>query len=138
MLNPTKFVERDNGYKTSCWEWSGYINKKGYGEIYLGRNKQSALAHRFFYKLDKGEIPPGLQLDHLCRVRHCCNPNHLEPVTNAVNTRRGLLPKLTIEQVVGIKNKLISGMAYIAIAHEYGISIRTVSAIKSGYRWKDI
>ena len=68
----------------TCWLWSGYIHKRtGYGR--LGQS----LAHRLVYETLVGEIPPGLELDHLCRVRHCVNPKHLEPVTSAENTRRG-------------------------------------------------
>lgn len=47
-------------------------------------------AHRISYEMLIGPIPSGLQLDHLCRVRHCVNPQHLEPVTNRVNSLRGI------------------------------------------------
>lgn len=45
--------------------------------------------HRAMWVLEKGEIPQGHVLDHLCRNRRCCNPRHLEPVTTRVNTERG-------------------------------------------------
>jgi hypothetical protein len=47
------------------------------------------MAHRWSYEYHVGPIPDGLQLDHLCRVRRCVNPWHLEPVTNRVNSQRG-------------------------------------------------
>jgi hypothetical protein len=55
-----------------------------------GRNGPNVSIHRYIYELFSGPIPVGLVLDHLCRVRHCVNPEHLEPVTIAENVRRGL------------------------------------------------
>lgn len=63
------------------------INHAGYGRIYLYR--QGLLAHRVSWTILKEAIPSGLTIDHLCRVRNCWNPDHLEPVTGAVNTARG-------------------------------------------------
>ena len=48
--------------------------------------------HRAMFEAHKGPVPDGLCLDHLCRVRNCANPEHLEPVTNKENLRRGLGP----------------------------------------------
>lgn len=70
-----------------CWCWSASQNGYGYGK--LRWNGSTCRAHRIVYQLLVGEIPPGLQLDHLCRVRHCVNPAHLEPVTQRENTLRG-------------------------------------------------
>ncbi len=73
---------------TGCWLWNGALNLQGYGNLYVrGTNRQ---AHRVAYELYVGAIPPGLELDHLCRMPCCVNPSHLEPVTHQVNMRRGL------------------------------------------------
>lgn len=70
-----------------CWLWTASINASGYGSF--GAGGKSRLAHRVAYEFVRGEIPAGLTLDHLCRVRSCVNPDHLEPVTARENTRRG-------------------------------------------------
>lgn len=69
-----------------CWLWLLATDRHGYGMMKV--EKRSRLAHRVSYEVFVGEIPPGLQLDHLCRTRHCLNPAHLEPVTPGENTRR--------------------------------------------------
>lgn len=73
-----------------CWLWKGAITVAGYGRF----NGQGGRyqAHRMAYTLTLGEIPAGKELDHLCRVRNCVNPNHLEPVTHRENIRRGIGP----------------------------------------------
>jgi hypothetical protein len=69
-----------------CWLWKGNCNPEGYGsQWWEGRNQK---AHRVIYTLLVGPIPEGAQLDHLCRVRNCVNPDHVEPVTHAVNQSR--------------------------------------------------
>lgn len=66
----------------TCWLWTGRKEKAGYGK-YCG-----TVAHRWAYRELVGPIPAGLTLDHLCYVRHCVNPAHLEPVTLLENVRR--------------------------------------------------
>lgn len=75
----------DKSGPTDCWLWTGYGDRWGYGRFGHG-----LLAHRVAFELVKGSVPPGLTLDHLCRVRRCVNPTHLEPVTQAENTRRAV------------------------------------------------
>jgi hypothetical protein len=70
-----------------CWIWTGALNGAGYGAI--GSGGKVLRTHRVAYEHLVGPIPDGLQLDHLCRVRSCCNPAHLEPVTNHENWLRG-------------------------------------------------
>lgn len=70
-----------------CWLWTAAQDTHGYGVIgILGTAVDKA--HRVAYRLLVGPIPDGLELDHLCRVRHCVRPTHLEPVTHAENMRR--------------------------------------------------
>lgn len=70
-----------------CWLWLAHTSSEHYGHFKIGG--RPTLAHRWAYKTLVGPIPEGLQIDHLCRVRHCVNPEHMEPVTPLVNTRRG-------------------------------------------------
>lgn len=81
---------------SGCWHWCGKTAKNGYGRITHDGGKRSEAVHRVTYRGFRGEIPKGLDLDHLCRNRGCCNPFHLEPITRAENNRRGLTGKTTI------------------------------------------
>jgi hypothetical protein len=71
-----------------CWIWTGRLTWGGYGQFF-DEKKKLFMAHRIAYKLFKDENIDGLQLDHLCRMRCCVNPDHLEPVTAKENNRRG-------------------------------------------------
>lgn len=76
---------------TGCWEWTGSLNiPNGYGRFYRRINGvgRLRLAHRVSYETFVGPIPAGLEMDHLCRNKPCCNPAHLEPVTRSENIRR--------------------------------------------------
>ena len=72
----------------NCWIWIGNIHTKGYGQFRSRKNR--VLAHRFSYELHNGNIDPNLNIDHLCRVRSCVRPTHLEQVSTKVNTLRGV------------------------------------------------
>lgn len=79
--------------ETPCWLWTGVTGRLGYVRIATDdrtptRRHYESL-HRVVYRELVGPIPEGLEIDHLCRARHCCNPDHLEPVTHAENVRRG-------------------------------------------------
>lgn len=74
-----------------CWLWTAAVNPNGYAQF--SPNRRRVYAHRYAYELACGPIPNDLTVDHLCRVRHCVNPAHLEVVTRGENTRRGQTPR---------------------------------------------
>ena len=65
-----------------CWIWQGPLNSHGYGK------SDGTSAHRRVYEQLVGEIPEGMELDHLCKVRACVRPAHIELVTRKENCRR--------------------------------------------------
>ena len=72
-----------------CWLWTGSLNLGGYGLFKRPSPERVGVAHRYAYEVLVGPIPEGLNLDHLCRVRNCVNPRHVEPVTQRENIMRG-------------------------------------------------
>lgn len=89
---PARFWAKIHESASGCWLWTGA--KAGPGEQYgyIRMGGRSLRSHRVAYEALVGPIPPGLQLDHLCRVRACVNPEHLEPVTHRENAHRGIGP----------------------------------------------
>jgi hypothetical protein len=73
-----------------CWRSTGGLTPKGYARFKF--DDRSGQGHRFAYLALVGPIPEGLELDHLCRVRHCINPAHLEAVTHLENVNRRVIP----------------------------------------------
>jgi hypothetical protein len=72
-----------------CWLWLGSKNEKGYGHIRADMNGPVMQVHRVAYETWVGEIPEGLEIDHLCGTRNCVNPSHLEVVDRRTNVNRG-------------------------------------------------
>jgi hypothetical protein len=73
-----------------CWEWQGSRNTLGYGRVHIKEltGRTMVFAHRLVYEILVHDIPDGLEIDHLCKNKACCNPDHLDPVTCAVNLSR--------------------------------------------------
>lgn len=86
-----RFDEKWTSDVSGCWLWTAGLDKDGYGtfSIRLENRDRSRRAHRISYELYVGPIPDGLVIDHLCCIRNCVNPKHLEPVTVQENTLRG-------------------------------------------------
>lgn len=77
--------------EAGCWEWTKGTGAGGYGRISVRMDGYSLICytHRVSWELHEGPIPEGLVIDHLCRNPLCCNPAHLEPVTQRINLLRG-------------------------------------------------
>ena len=105
-------VEKDR--KSGCWLFTGYLTPLGYGKVGGGGKHGPVLrAHRVTYEHFRGPIPDGMQLDHLCRVPRCVNPDHLEPVTfreNLDRSQKGPGPTRRIAHYRGIACDKRDGM----------------------------
>lgn len=127
-----RWLPEDRGYATPCHIWQGPIFPGGYPRTScFGRPMN---AHRVVYIKLHGPLPRGMHVDHLCRVRSCVNPEHLEAVPAAENTRRGLAAKLTAADVAAIR---ADGRPRKVIAQEYGVGIATIGHVRSGRCWRD-
>lgn len=118
----------------SCWLWTASLTF-GYGSFWDGKGQ--VRAHRFAYELLVDPIPEGLQLDHLCRIRHCVNPDHLEAVTNAENVQRGVVAKLNWTLVREIRAAHRTGETGKSLAARFGVSEMTISYVVRGVVWAE-
>jgi len=78
-------------HQGECWEWIAFRDRDGYGKFFTHKVNGCAVkeyAHRWAYSRWRGDIPEGMQIDHLCRNRACVRPEHLEAVTAKVNNSR--------------------------------------------------
>jgi hypothetical protein len=129
-LSPVDYVIEDRGYKTPCWIWQLGTKDSGYGVLTRGRKRMGA--HKWYWQQVNGPVPDGLQLDHLCRIHPCVNPEHLEPVTGTENLRRGKSAKLTDESVRQIRYLRSQRQTLKGIAEIIGVSASLVSRVVLG------
>lgn len=121
----------DRGYKTPCWIWQGCIDVNGYGKT-VGQP-----AHHLYYKRAHGPFPEGLEPDHLCRVRSCVNPNHVEAVTHAVNCQRSSRSKLSMEAAREIRTFYAQGLSQQSIANTMQVSKSAIKHVLHGRSWRE-
>lgn len=90
MANPQDLFWDKVDASGDCWLWTAALNHHGYGSWSSRRlNLGTRAAHRIAWMWLVGPIPNGMQIDHLCRVRNCVNPDHLMLATPGENVRRG-------------------------------------------------
>jgi len=128
--NTPQYREDENG----CWIWLWSKNRKGYGVLRDG--PQMGYAHKVYWERVNGPVPDGLQLDHLCRVRACVNPMHLEAVTGTLNQQRGAHSALTQADVDRIRERVREGERQKDILRDYPVNQSTISAIVTERTWK--
>lgn len=135
-----KIRVEDKGHETPCWVWTGSLSEHGYGCVWFrdaqsGRRSANYRAYRLIYEKLVGPIPRHLEIDHLCRVRQCVRPDHMDLVTHAENNRRSAAAVLTASQVRAIR-KMVG--TQLEIAQQFGVSRVAISHIQRGYTWADV
>lgn len=126
-----KYSIEDRGYVTPCWIWQGVIYR-GYGRMGIKR------AHRVYFERLYGPVPDGYELDHLCQVKACVNPDHLEVVTHTVNMRRARDVKMSLESAREVRSLYASGGYTMAtLGERYGVLPQTIWLIIHNKQWVD-
>lgn len=128
--------------ETGCWIWKRSLTPQGYGLVST-RNEDGTLsyfgAHKWLYEKYNGKVPEGMQLDHLCRNRRCCNPDHLEVVTPAVNQQRGCRAKLNADKVREIRALHAEGSCSLShLGRVYNVPVQSIWKIVRHLAWKNV
>lgn len=119
-----------------CWEWRGYVDKDGYGRVSFNGGGNEP-AHRYFYKMyKKKRIPKTKELAHTCRLRHCCNPDHVVPKKKLENLREIYYPYHQF--VEDVMYCLAEGLPTGQIAEMFGMPVWAVRRIARRENWRDI
>lgn len=117
-----------------CIDGPGERTRLGYVRIW--RYGRRVLAHRAAYEDARGQIPSGLELDHLCRNRWCRNPAHLEPVKHAENSRRSAKCKLNFERADRIRALFATGgYTKSQLGRMFGVTKQSIALVVKGAQW---
>lgn len=90
-IKRVRWIAEDRGYETPCWIWQ--LGKTSSGYARLKRDGRQLCAHRVVFEAMHGPLPTGAEVDHICRVRECVNPEHLRLATHAQN-QQNLTPRV--------------------------------------------
>lgn len=128
--SPVDYIVDENG----CWVWQKSL-ARGYGKLRV--DGKTVSAHRYFYEKFIGPIPVGMTIDHVCKNKKCCNPKHLEVVTQAENNRRRSSTKLNIVTATWIRHiHDVTGFTHQKIADIVVVERRQVSRILHNDIWE--
>lgn len=137
LIDERYFKIEDRGFSSPCWVWTrATVGERGYGQIRI--NKKGVVAHRAVWEERIGPWPIGLQADHLCRVRLCVNPEHIEPVTQEVNQRRGKNAKLSDSDRLQIQMAYNEGASIRGLARRFGVASDTIKRVLKIGRYQDV
>lgn len=132
-LQESDYTIEDRGYPSPCWIAR---TRKSNGRYALTRiDGREQYMHRAMYEQEIGSIPPGMQIDHLCKETRCMRPEHLEVVTPAENTRRSRSTKLTRAKVVRIRE---GGENARKLTAEFGVSEFAIYRVRQRRCWRDV
>lgn len=128
--------------ESGCWLWTGHIIKSGYGQFCPAKGVADG-AHRYSYKIHKGEIPEGMFVCHKCNVKTCVNPEHLylgSPLQNTQDAAKdGLMGhKLSADDVLKIVDWSKQGIRHATIAAEFGVTRSMISNVCRGETWRHV
>lgn len=140
--------------ETGCWNWTGALIGRGYGQFQVrsasGRAKLDKYAHRWSWRLHRGDIAEGMVILHTCDNRCCVNPDHLQEGTHKDNSQdmkekgrhlfgeRNSTSKLDEETVLLIHQLSRLGHSQAKIAKRIGVAQMTVCRILRGERWNHV
>lgn len=131
-----EYTPEDRGHETPCWIWSKALSGNGYGAAY--REGRVLGAHRMMYERLVGSIPEGEQIDHLCQVKTCVNPDHMQTVMQTVNLRRKSSTKLDWAKVKEMRRLHGAGVASpVELAARYGVNPSVVSNVIHNRAWRE-
>ncbi len=145
-----KFMSRLDKDESGCWLWRGVLRASGHAHWRTRQYRD--YAHRWSYRLFRGEIPAGAFVCHTCDVAHCVNPDHLYIGSHRDNMRdmkeRGRaarpigeahpMARLNEEQVRHIRHAKAAGASAPDLACAFGVSASTINMAASGRNWKHI
>ncbi len=126
------YTVNENG----CWIPSKKPMNTGY--VMFCCHGKRVLAHIYMWVKANGPVPRGMEIDHLCRNRNCCNPDHVEPVTRMVNSQRGGKAKLSPAMVREMRDLRSSGRTHSEIAIKFNVHQTTAMMAVNGRTWKNV